>query len=60
MADGNMFRLKIVTPDRIFYEGEVSMMEMNTTDGEIGVYSQHVPTTFILVSGVLAIHEDGE
>ena len=60
MADGNMFRLKIVTPDRIFYEGEVSMVEMNTTDGEIGVYSQHVPTTFILVPGVLAIHEDGE
>ena len=60
MADGNMFRLKIVTPDRIFYEGKVSMVEMNTTDGEIGVYPQHVPTTFILVSGVLAIHEDGE
>lgn len=60
MAEGNMFRLKIITPDRIFYEGEVSMVEMNTTDGEIGVYSQHVPTTFILVPGVLTIHEDGE
>lgn len=55
-----MFRLKIITPDRIFYEGEAGMVEMNTTDGEIGVYSQHVPTTFILVPGVLTIHEDGE
>ena len=55
-----MFRLRIITPDRVFYEGEASMVEMNTTDGEIGVYSQHVPTTFILVPGVLTIHESGE
>ena len=60
MAEGNRFRLKIITPDRVFYEGEASMVEMNTTDGEIGVYSQHVPTTLILVPGVLTIHEDGE
>ena len=60
MAEGNMFRLKIITPDRVFYEGEAGMVEMNTTDGEIGVYSQHVPTTFILVPGVLTIHEAGE
>ena len=60
MAEGNMFRLKIITPDRVFYEGEADMVEMNTTDGEIGVYSQHVPTTFILVPGVLTIHEGGE
>ena len=60
MAEGNKFRLKIITPDRVFYEGEVDMVEMNTTDGEIGVYSQHVPTTFILVPGVLTIHQGGE
>lgn len=60
MADGKLLQLKIVTPDRIFYEGEVSMVEMNTTDGEIGVYKEHVPTTFILVPGVLTIHEEGE
>lgn len=56
MAEGNMFRLKIITPDRVFYEGEVSMAEMSTTDGEIGVYKNHVPTTFILLPGVLTIH----
>ena len=60
MADGKLLQLKIITPDRIFYEGEVSMVEMNTTDGEIGVYKEHVPTTFILVPGVLNIHEEGE
>lgn len=61
MAEGNKFQLRIITPDRVFYEGEASMVEMNTTDGEIGVYKEHVPTTFILVPGVLTIHgEDGE
>ncbi len=60
MAEGNMFRLKIITPDRVFYEGEANMVEMNTTDGEIGVYKNHVPTTLILVPGVLTIHEAGE
>jgi F-type H+-transporting ATPase subunit epsilon len=60
MSEENKFQLRIITPDRVFYEGEASMVEMNTTDGEIGVYSQHVPTTFILMPGVLTIHEDGE
>lgn len=61
MAEGNMFRLRIITPDRVFYEGETSMVEISTTDGEIGVYKNHVPTTFILLPGVLTIHEaEGE
>lgn len=61
MAEGNMFRLKIITPDRVFYEGEASMVEMSITDGEIGIYKDHVPTTFILLPGVLTIHEaEGE
>lgn len=61
MAEGNMIRLKIITPDRVFYEGEASMVEMSTTDGEVGIYKEHVPTTFILLPGVLTIHEaEGE
>ena len=46
MADqNNLFTLKIITPSRVFYEGEVSMVEFNTTEGEIGVLKKHVPTT---------------
>ena len=41
MADSNLFTLKIITPDRVFYEGEVSMVEFNTTEGEIGVLKGH-------------------
>ena len=59
MADNNLFTLRIITPDRVIYEGEVSMVEFNTTEGEIGVYKKHVPTTVIVSPGILTITEDG-
>lgn len=56
-----MFELKIITPDRIFYEGQASMVEMNTKQGYIGVYPQHIPLTTVIEPGVLVIHEaEGE
>ncbi len=59
MADNN-FKVEIITPDRIFYSGDASMVEFNTTEGEIGVYKNHVPTTVVLAPGVVTIHEEGE
>lgn len=56
MAD-NMFKLRIVTPDRLFYEGEASMVEFNTTEGEIGVLKGHVPLTVVVAPGILNIKE---
>jgi len=58
MAD--MFKLKVVTPDEMFYEGEASMVELTTTEGEIGVYANHIPLTAIVAPGVLHIHEASE
>lgn len=61
MADNNLFTLRIITPDRIFYEGEASMVEFNTTEGEIGVLKGHIPMTVIISPGILTIKEaDGE
>ncbi len=57
MAENNLFTLKIITPERVFYENQVSMVEMNTTEGEIGVYKRHVPTTVIISPGILTITE---
>ncbi len=53
------FILKIITPDRMFYEGEADMVEFNTTEGEIGIYKNHIPMTVIIKPGVLTI-TDGE
>ena len=58
MAD--MFKLQVVTPDKEFYAGEVSMVELTTTEGQIGVYANHIPLTAIVAPGVLRIHEASE
>jgi F-type H+-transporting ATPase subunit epsilon len=52
-----MFDVKVITPDRVFYEGQVSMVEMKTSEGEIGVYKNHIPMTCILEPGVLRLYE---
>lgn len=61
MADNKSFQLRIITPDRVFYEGEVDMVEFNTTEGQIGILPGHVPLTVIVKPGILNISElDGE
>lgn len=57
MAD--LFKLHIITPEKAFYEGDASMVELTTTEGNIGVYKNHVPMTLIVAPGVLRIHEEG-
>ena len=54
------FTLYIVTPERVFFEGPVDMVEFNTTEGEIGVLPGHIPLTVIVSPGILRIHENGE
>ena len=51
------FTLKIIAPDRVFYEGQVESVEFNTSEGEIGVLPGHQPTTVIVKPGVLVIDE---
>ena len=57
MADEKMFKLTIICPDRIFYEGEASMIELTTSEGDVGIYKQHIPMTMIIMPGVLKITE---
>jgi len=55
MAEGKTFRIRIITPERCFYEGEAIMAEFNTSEGEIGIYADHIPMTVILRPGVLTL-----
>ena len=57
MADKNSFLLRIITPDRVFYENQVEMVEFNTTEGEICVLPGHIPLTVIVKPGILNITE---
>ena len=58
MAD--VMKLKVITPEEKFYEGDVTMVELTTTEGNIGVYPSHIPLTAVVAPGVLKIHEGTE
>ena len=59
MAD-KTFTLQIISPTRIFFDEEVDMVEMRTTEGEIGVLAGHIPLTAIVEPGVVRIHQEGK
>lgn len=59
MAEDNRFVIKIITPDRVFYEGQADMVEFNTVEGEVGIYKNHIPMTMIIKPGILCI-TDGD
>lgn len=58
MADNTM-KVKIIAPDRVFYENEATFVEFNTIEGIIGIYPRHIPTTVVIAPGKLRIIESG-
>lgn len=59
MADSS-FHLQILSPDRVFYKDDIEMVEVSTTEGDIGVLKGHIPLTSILEPGILKIKKNGE
>ncbi len=47
--------LKIVTPDRIMFDGEADMVIMRTKSGDVGIMHGHQPMVTVLDYGVLKI-----
>lgn len=54
------FQLQVVTPGRIFFEGEAAFVEIKTGEGRVGIYADHEPTTVLLDPGVLLIRSGTE
>lgn len=55
--EGKFFDCIIISPDRIFYEGKVEFLEMTSSEGEMGIYKEHVPTTCMIVPCVVSLYE---
>ena len=55
-----IFKVEIITPDRIFYEGEAEFLEFSTTAGDVGIYAKHIPMTTVLAPGAVIIHKDDD
>lgn len=55
----NCMDIKIIAPDRVFYENQAQFIEFNTIEGIIGVYPKHIPTTVVIAPGILKVTEAG-
>lgn len=57
-AASGFFELEIITPERVFYRGQVRLVEFRSSEGYLGVLAGHVPTVCILEPGVLHLYEE--
>lgn len=55
-----MFRLKVVTPRKIFYEEEVEMAIFRTTVGDRAIMDKHRPLVSGVKEGILKIKVEGQ
>jgi len=53
-------KLEIVTPEEKIYSENVEMVTLPGTEGELGVYPNHVPVLTALKPGELRIVKDGQ
>ena len=52
-------RLEIVTPEKTAYSEDVEMVTLPGSEGELGVYPNHVPVLTTLNPGELRVVKDG-
>jgi F-type H+-transporting ATPase subunit epsilon len=55
----NTLRLEIVTPDAKAYSEEVEMVTLPGSEGEMGIYPQHVPLLTQIVPGEVIVRKAG-
>ncbi|SES83466.1 ATP synthase F1 subcomplex epsilon subunit [Natronincola peptidivorans] len=53
------FHLEIVTPDRVFYDDEVEMAVVRTTEGDVGILDEHISMVSPLKIGKIKIKKEG-
>ena len=54
------FKLKIITPEKVFFDGETEQIIARTTVGDVGILKGHEPYCAALGIGQMRIKIDGE
>lgn len=54
----NKTRLRIITPDRTFFDDMAELVIMRTSTGDVGIMPGHIPLTTTLACGVVIISND--
>jgi F-type H+-transporting ATPase subunit epsilon len=52
-------RVRVVSPDRIVFEGEAASVVAPAWDGQVGILPSHAPMLALLGSGVLSVERLG-
>ncbi len=53
----DVMAIRIVTPERVFYEGTAEMVIFQAVSGELGILPGHVPLTAVIDSTVFYLKE---
>ncbi len=56
----NTFKLEVITPERLFYEGDVEMVIVRTMVGYEGFLANHAWACKLLGTGIMRIKEPGQ
>lgn len=54
------FQLRIVTPEKVFFDGEVESVILRTTEGDVGILARHQQYLANLPAGPVKLKIDGE
>ena len=54
-----VFKLKVLTPEKIFFQGETEQLIAKTTSGYVGILKGHAPYVASIVPSELKIKIDG-
>ena len=56
----NTFHLEVVTPMEKFFEGDVEMVVVRTSEGDDAYMHDHILTNAILGNGIMKIRQNGQ
>ena len=58
----NSYKLKIITPEKIFFDGETTQIVVRTSEGDVGILAGHIDYVSNILTGPLKIkqQESGE
>ncbi len=54
------YMLEIITPERIFFKGDVESVIIPTSDGYMSIQRMHEPMVIVLSIGVMKLNIDGQ
>ena len=54
------FKVTMKTPDKTFFDGEASYLELQSSEGRYGILAHHAPTVIYVNEGIGRFTENGE